>query len=492
MKKRLLTILVLVFWAVPALPEMVADTSWVRRYDAPGSFDDEATAITMDDSGNVYVTGTKGTIKYDRHGNQIWFGLWGGVDIAVDNAGYSYVTGGRTFFVTVKYNPDGDTAWVRIYERSEWHDNGAMALTLDSLFNVYVTGSQFSEGTYWGYVTVKYYSNGDTAWVRIYDLPVASVEQACDIAVDHQSNVYVTGYRYDLFPTEPRDCVTIKYDSSGNQLWLKKYDGPGNGNDYAYFIVVDESDNLYIAGETFGRGSWGDFLTIKYRPNGDTAWVRTYNGPYNGYERVLGMALDSSGHIYVTGYSGSTSEDEDYATIKYDSSGNELWVRRYNGPGNMNDIAFSIATDRSENVYITGCSYSNVPNLDYTTIKYDSVGNELWVRKYNGPGNGIDEAHALAVDDFNNIYVTGWSYGSGTDLDYATLKYSEALRGDTDRDGVIDLDDVVYLINYLYMHGYAPEPVEAGNTNCDGVVDVGDIIYLINYVLKGGPEPSCS
>jgi hypothetical protein len=204
------------------------------------------------------------------------------------------------------------------------------------------------------------------------------------------------------------------------------------------------------------------------------------------------MALDSSGHIYVTGYSGSTSEDEDYATIKYDSSGNELWVRRYNGPGNMNDIAFSIATDRSENVYITGCSYSNVPNLDYTTIKYDSVGNELWVRKYNGPGNGIDEAHALAVDDFNNIYVTGWSYGSGTDLDYATLKYSEALRGDTDRDGVIDLDDVVYLINYLYMHGYAPEPVEAGNTNCDGVVDVGDIIYLINYVLKGGPEPSCS
>jgi hypothetical protein len=504
MGKKIIITLFIIFWAVPILAEMVADTAWVRRYNGPGNSGDAARAMSADDSNHVYVTGESGydytTVKYNQNGDTVWVRSYSGQQnswegaraIAIDDSNFIYVTGAsQSDYATIKYYPNGDTVWVRRLEGT-WHMwDEVRAIIVDNLYNVYITGSLGGGNpTFSDYVTIKYYSHGDTAWIRRYSTPGIFSDIACDLVVDHFYNVYVTGYSFDDSDTL-WDCVTIKYDSSGNQLWLKRYDGLGHGHDFAYNIAIDSADNVYIAGETFGRGSWGDYLTIKYRPNGDTAWVRTYNGPNNSYDRVLGMALDSSGHIYVTGYSARTSVDADYATIKYDSSGNELWVRRYNGPGNMDDIAFSIATDRSANVYITGCSYSNVPNLDYATIKYDSAGNELWVRKYNGPGNGIDEAHALVVDDFNNIYVTGWSYGSGTDMDYATLKYSEAMRGDTDRDGVIDLDDVVYLINYLYMNGYAPEPMEAGNTNCDGVVDVEDIVYLINYVLKGGPEPSC-
>ncbi len=68
---------------------------------------------------------------------------------------------------------------------------------------------------------------------------------------------------------------------------------------------------------------------------------------------------------------------------------------------------------------------------------------------------------------------------------------SAFIRGDANGDKVIDVGDVVYLINYLYRGGPAPNPLASGDTNSDGTVDVGDVVYLINYLFKGGPAPSC-
>jgi len=65
------------------------------------------------------------------------------------------------------------------------------------------------------------------------------------------------------------------------------------------------------------------------------------------------------------------------------------------------------------------------------------------------------------------------------------------ITGDTNGDGVINSADVVYLINYLFKGGPAPEPLEAGDCNCDGVVNSADVVYLINYLFKGGPPPGC-
>ena len=61
--------------------------------------------------------------------------------------------------------------------------------------------------------------------------------------------------------------------------------------------------------------------------------------------------------------------------------------------------------------------------------------------------------------------------------------------GDVNADGVIDLGDVVYLINYIYRDGNPPDPLEAGDANCDGMVDLGDVVYLVNYLYRGGPAP---
>ncbi|MGB8658559.1 MAG: PKD domain-containing protein [Candidatus Zixiibacteriota bacterium] len=70
-----------------------------------------------------------------------------------------------------------------------------------------------------------------------------------------------------------------------------------------------------------------------------------------------------------------------------------------------------------------------------------------------------------------------------------TIKYSHP--GDANTDGHIDAGDVIYLVNYLFKGGPAPDPLPAGDATCNGIVDAGDIVYLVNYLFKGGLAPSC-
>ncbi|MBI4721696.1 MAG: SBBP repeat-containing protein [Candidatus Stahlbacteria bacterium] len=167
-----------------------------------------------------------------------------------------------------------------------------------------------------------------------------------------------------------------------------------------------------------------DFMTIKYASSGDSQLVARYNGSANGTDWASAIAVDSAGNIYVTGYSADSVTDCDYATVKYNSSGIEQWVARYNGPVDGYDEGKAIAIDGLGNIYVTGSSYGLATGTDYATVKYNSSGIEQWVARYNGPGNGNDYAYAITVDGSDYIYVTGESEGLGTDYDYTTIKYS--------------------------------------------------------------------
>jgi len=443
MKTKVITILIILFWSLPLLAQEV-DTAWVRTYNGPGDTADYAYVVAVDGSGNVYVTGRSNggsgtwddyaTIKYYPNGDTAWLRRYDGpensydwaFDMAVDVSGNAYVTGrsvsgGRDDWTTVKYYPNGDTAWVRRYNGPENQHDIARAIAVDDSGNIYVAGFSDGSGISHDCATIKYYPNGDTAWVRSYNGPVDSTNYANDIAVDGSGNVYVTGVSYGSGTWEDYD--TIKYYPNGDTAWVRRYNGSGDSLDIAYAIAVDDLGNVYVTGYSWGNGTDLDYTTIKYAPNGDELWAERYNGPGDFADVAYAIALDGFGNIFVTGSSFGSGTSSDCATIKYYPSGDTAWVRRYNGPADSSDGAFTIAVDGSGNVYVAGYSWSSGTDRDYLTLSYYPNGDLAWVKRYNGPGNGDDRASEIAIDSSGNIYVTGSSYGSGTYWDYATIKY---------------------------------------------------------------------
>jgi uncharacterized delta-60 repeat protein len=486
----------LILWICTSVFGKELPEKWVERYNGPANGYDGSSALAVDNLSNVYVTGysTSGicyrytTIKYDADGNLLWteayageFGMLGyhkATDIALDNSGNVYVTGFSYTsevpnydydYATIKYSSDGNGLWAAIYNGQADKKDFATALAVDISGNVYVTGGcdcinfdpaipTYTSGC--DYATIKYSPDGNQLWVARYNGDANNNDDASVLVIDDSGNVYVTGESYDN--STYYDYVTIKYSPDGNQLWVARYNGTENGTDKPVDLAVDGSGNVYVTGN-----SNEDYATIKYSPDGNQLWVACYNGPGIGVDSPSSIALDSFGNIYVTGRSDSKpggGVNFDYATIKYDPNGDQIWVARYNGPGNNYDFAQDISVDNLGNIYVTGASIGSDTDYDYTTIKYNPEGNQLWVARYNGPGNGSDTAVDLEVDNSGNVYVTGSSAGIDTSIDYVTIKYTEQgaclgpITGDLNNDCKVDFADFAMMaLSWLECNYYLEE-----------------------------------
>lgn len=374
------------------------ETLWVQRYNGPEDGWDIARAIVVDASGNAYVTGE------------------------------SY---GSDFFdyVTIKYGPSGNQEWVARYngsQRGGSADDRATDLAVDAAGNVYVTG--FNDD----YVTIKYDASGAQKWVAQFDggqgdpLHPQTRDRAWAVAVDGSGNVYVTGDSGEGSPNLS-DYVTVKYNPSGVQQWVARYT-ESTSYDYAKAVSVDAAGNVYVTGSSFIRfsGTFWDYATVKYDSSGRQRWVRRYHGG-NDDDQANALAVDASGNVYVTGESGGKGTFGDYATIKYNARGKQEWVARYDDAGDSSEAAVALALDGAGNVYVTGVhneSYATSDReTDFATLKYNSVGAPQWIARYNGSANTFDEPTALAVDGSGNVYVTGRSNRLGASM-WTTIKYA--------------------------------------------------------------------
>ena len=374
--------------------------------------------------------------------------------IVMDAEGNLYVTGWSAGlgighdYSTVKYNRSGVQQWVAIYNGPGNANDVARSIKIDPSGNIYVTGGSVGSVTGFDFATVKYNAAGQQLWVARYDGAIHGDDQAIAIDVDPSGNIYVTGWSREEDHTS---WATIKYNSSGVQEWVKK-----NNSGHPSSLVVDAFGNVIVTGI-----SNSDYYTIKYSLSGDELWAKTYHGPYNGAgnaaDEAIAMAVDVSGNVYVTGSSvgdelltsGSTDSHDlkDYATIKYSSTGEELWVARYDGPASFfssRDEPSSLAIDKFNNVYVTGSSQDATifEKREYATIKYNSDGIQQWIATYSDNIYSSEFATALTLDVSGNIYVTGFSGEGNLYRDYVTIKYDpDGLEGWIKRyvGGVLDV-----------------------------------------------------
>lgn len=240
--------------------------------------------------------------------------------------------------------------------------------------------------------------------------------------------------------------------------WETIYNGPGNGDDFAWAVVVDSVGNVIVTGYSAGTSGEQEVYTAKYAgADGALLWDKRYNGPGSSdYDSGSAVAVDGSDNVVMTGKSAGTGGNSpvnanDYYTAKYAAAdGALLWEKRYDGPKGSSDGAQAIAVDSAGNVIVTGGSsgLSGGNPLDYYTAKYAAAdGALLWDKRYNGSGNNHDGALAIALDRAGNAIVTGWLGLSGGGREAYTAKYAASngallweRRGDSWEGGTVVVD----------------------------------------------------
>lgn len=334
------------------------------------------------------------------------------------------------FFLSLKPFAQVTQEWIARYNGTGNGFEYTYSMAVDNSGNVYVAGSSPGIGTLNDFATIKYNSLGVERWTARYNGPQNSNDEARSIALDDSGNVYVTGNSPGTGTA--MDYATIKYNSAGVEQWVSRYNGTINSADFSRSVKVDDSGNVYVTGYSEGGQTGTDIVTIKYNSVGDSVWIRRYDrstGTSNSDEPYA-LTIDNFGNVYVTGRSSFyNTTGSDYVTFKYNPVGVLQWDATYAGSGLAYDESHSIALDNNQNVYVTGQSADSLGIMDYATVKYNASGIQQWVARYNGPGipssAANDIAYSIAVDDSENVYVTGECIDiNGTTPDYKTIKYN--------------------------------------------------------------------
>lgn len=397
-----LTCATLLVGTTPGEAAVTASKLWVKRYNGPANEFDAAYGIAVSaDGSKILVTG--------------------GSDDATTASDYA----------TLAYDAaTGSQLWAKRYDGPRNDDDVANAIVLSpDGARAFVTGQSYDSVTQYDYATVAYdAATGSRLWVQRYDGPAHDSDFAYGIGVSPDgTTVLVTGGSVAAGTTSS-DYATVAYDTvTGTKLWVKRYDGPGNGNDVATSIAVSpDGSRAFVAGQSTGLGSGLDYATVAYDVStGSQLWAKRYDGPAHDFDGVQDVAASPDGSkVFATGLSLGTGSSVDYATVAYDAAtGAKLWAKRYDGPASDDDFAHGIAvTPDGSMTVVTGESRGIGTDFDFATVAYDSAtGGKLWLKRF-GASDGPDVANDIVVSpDGSTAFVAGWTYG--TLSDYAIVAY---------------------------------------------------------------------
>lgn len=345
--------------------------------------------------------------RYDSGSDDIAMG------VAVDSHNNVIVTGyvseasGDNDFYTIKYDASGNKIWEVKFDSGK--DDRAMDVAVDSCDNVIVTGWRMNDTC--DYYTIKYDSDGIKIWDATFDSGIT--DEVFGIAVDSLDNVVITGHRRDGIGSAYN---TVKYTENGVFLWNRIYNPFGTCE--AFDVAVDSQNNVIVTGQC-GYPT-GKYYTLWYDGDGNLLRQAIFGIPGYSDSEGKGVAVDSEDNVIVAGMSGVKVDwtyQLIYRTVKYSTVGDQLWERDYGEP---RSFPWRVAVDSHDNYAITG-TFTGAGNSKYCTILYDKYGNTVQVLCYSW--GYADSAWSVAVDHNDNIIVTGGSKNASGNFDYCTIKY---------------------------------------------------------------------
>ncbi len=435
-----------------------------------GGIDDKSNSLVNCDSGYVVITGYTSSINYD-----------------VTLGSFQSVFGGNQDVFVTKLNSNGSALIFSTFIGGNMDEIGT-SITIDMTESIYVTGSTNSTNFYTTSGAFQTSNDGDhdifitklnnngTGLIYSTLLGGSSEDFGSSITIDTSNNVYITGHTSstDFDVTQGAyqttfagyvDVYVSKLNSLGTTLIYSTYIG-GISDDRGFAITIDSTDNVYITGYTGSVdydvtqgayqttfGGYLDAFVSKLNTVGNVLIYSTYLGG-NDYDSGYSIAIDTSYHVYITGFTQSIDFDvtlggfqltfegiNDAFVTKFNTTGTALVYSTYLG-GNLIDRGYSIVLDKYNNVYIAGVTQSInfdvTPNayqinraagFDVFVSKIDSLGSTLIYSTFLG-GLNDDVGNSIALDPKNNIYITGFS--TSIDFDTTAGAYQTTLTGGKD------------------------------------------------------------
>ena len=259
------------------------------------------------------------------------------------------------------------------------------------------------------------------------------------------------------------DVFVTRLNSTGSALIYSTYIG-GNGTDYANHIKLDQNGNVYLTGLTgstnfpttngcyrsYNSGSI-DVFVAKLNSNGNSLGFSTYIGG-SAYDEALDLTFDSSGNVYVVGYTSSTNfpvtssayqktfggGTYDGLIVKFNSNASSLLFSSYFGKSGDEKI-FDIILDQNNNLIFTGNTTSSSfqatsgayqtsygGTQDGFVAKMNSQGSSLLIFSYLG-GSGSDDPRGLVLDGYGNVYISGTT--ASTNFPVTNCSYQQSYGG---------------------------------------------------------------
>ncbi len=411
---------------------------WVQRYNGAGNSNDNVCKVLVDKfTGNIYVTGTSRglrnddivTVKYNAAGVQQWVRSYNGNgngrdvanDMTLDNLGNLIITGysdglfSSTDIVTIKYDFNGNRIWAKRYNGTANVQDYGIAITTDGQGGIAVTGRSsevYGSTSSLDLIIIKYSYNGTQEWVQRYN--GSNLADGGYSVTSDGGNFYVTGYTFNNALSG--DVITIKYSPQGNAEWIRKVSNPQNESG---FKII----NNFQASEIYTAGAIGnDIGVICYDYNGNFKWQSLSGGSLTG---LTDAALDNNGTLLLCGNT-ILNGGIDMMVIAYNTSlsGGLSWYDIYDGGEQSIDYPSDITTDVNNNIYLTGYSIYSL-STDCITVKYSISGQRLWEKRYNFTGSGENLGVSVFAANDGSVYVAASS--KAANMDYATIKYTQSI-----------------------------------------------------------------
>ena len=368
---------------------------WAKHYKPVGNRDYYPSKIVVDGSGNSYVSGA------ERRDTVI-----NGIPTTISHT------------LVAKYDTHGNLLW----DKKILEHTVPMDLKLDPQGNV-VLGSFGVNSNYdYDIFIYKYSSDGNLIWTTIWDGPEHGRDYAGPMDIDAAGNIYMAGQTQDTVNILSRDVALLKLNPQGTIQWVKYWNGYYyNGDDVTRAISVRDG-HVYVGGYADGVEGYADAMILKFKTDGTLVWGKMINGPDDSYDDVRALTVDAGGNVYTTGGSVGTQTQEDFFTLKLNSSGSLVWSKRYHLSGI--DTGTEIALDSENNIIVSGTS-QQYGRDNMFTIKYDQTATPIWTRRFNSEDSCYSVLRDMKVVG-KDIYVTGNTKTDNcTRLYYVTQKYTD-------------------------------------------------------------------